>query len=394
MVFQNKKFIMKFMKNKVSITILIALTLITIIFLFPKITSNHTKVKLTDTQLLEKIGQMLIVGFEGTTITENSPIVKEMEDVNIGGIILFDYDIPSKTPIRNIVDAKQTKTLVENLQKFSPTPLFIAIDAEGGYVNRLKTKYGFAEIPSAEEMGKESLEKTKTIAITLTNQFVDLGININFAPVVDVNINPNNPIIGGIKRSFSSNPKEVTQHALAFIQGHHQNNIITAIKHFPGHGSSQDDSHKGMTDVTTTYQNKELIPYQELIKTGEVDMIMTAHIINRAIDPDYPATLSQFFIKNILRDQFNFDGVVISDDMQMKAITEYFGFEESIILAINAGCDMLIISNNNSTYDETAPHKAQEIIFQSVKNGKISEERIIEAFNRVLKLKKEFNIIK
>ncbi|MEA2112556.1 MAG: beta-N-acetylhexosaminidase [Patescibacteria group bacterium] len=350
--------------------------------------------KITDEQLLEKIGQMLFIGFEGTEISEDSYITQAMQDINIGGIILFDYNVPSKNLPKNIVSQDQTKKLISDLQKFSPTPLFIAVDAEGGYVNRLKTKYGFMEIPSAEEMGKESFEKTQQVSIDLSSQFVDLGLNVNFAPVVDVNINPDNPVIGGIERSFSTNPEKITSHAKAFIEGHHENNIITAIKHFPGHGSSQDDSHKGMADVTDTYKEKELIPYQELIKDGIVDMVMTAHIINRNIDPNYPATLSPYFIKDILREQLGFDGVVISDDMQMGAITEYYGFAESIVLAINAGCDMLIISNNNQTYNEQAPYDARQIIFDAVKNKKITINKILETNERITSLKKEYGIIK
>jgi len=372
------------------------LTLIS--FLIPDnntyIINNEETVKINDKELLDKIGQMLIIGFQGTVITKDSYIADAMKNLNVGGIILFDYDVPSKSPSRNIFNPEQTKELIKNLQEFAPTPLFIAIDAEGGYVNRLKPKYGFIEIPSAQEMGMKNTEETKETAIKLTNQFVNLGINTNFAPVVDININPENPVIGGIERSFSSNPEEVFEHALAFIQGHHQNNIITAIKHFPGHGSSEEDSHKGMVDITKTYQEKELIPYQKLIEKGVVDMIMTAHIINRDIDPDYPATLSSLFINNILRKQLKFDGVIVSDDMQMGAITEHYGFAEAIILAINAGCNLLIISNNNKIYDETAPYRAQEIIFEAVKNGKIPIENILESHHRIYELKKQFGIIK
>jgi len=149
-----------------------------------------------------------------------------------------------------------------------------------------------------------------------------------------------------------------------------------------------------MADITDTYTDEELIPYNKLISEGIVDMVMTAHIMDRNIDPDYPATLSLFFIKNILREQLKFDGLVISDDMQMGAITEYYGFAESIILAINAGCDMLIISNNNQTYNEQAPYDAQKIIFDAVKNGKITTDRILEANRRILTLKKQYQLIK
>ena len=380
--------------NKLIILVLVLVILVIIVFWAPSIINPKKAIGITDEELKTKIGQMLIVGFQGTEITTNSPISQALRDVNIGGVILFDYDVPTKNSPRNIINPEQIKKLTKDLQEFSPTPLFIVVDAEGGYVNRLKTKYGFIEIPSAEEMGKGNIEETKNIAVELTDQFVDLGLNMNFAPVVDVNLNPDNPVIGGIERSFSNDPEKVVEYAEAFIQGHHQNNIITAIKHFPGHGSSKDDSHKGMADVTETYKEKELIPYQKLIEKGEVDMIMTAHIMNRNIDPNYPATLSTFFIKDILREQLGFDGVVISDDMQMGAITEYFGFAESIILAIQAGCDMLIISNNSSIYDEMAPYTAQEIIFEAVKDGKITAGQILESTERIHKLKKKFDIIK
>ncbi len=379
---------------KLANTLFTVIILVGFLLLINYIVPNPTNHKLTDGQLLDKIGQMLFIGFEGTEISKSSYITEAMKDINIGGIILFDYNVPSKGSPKNIINKDQTKKLITNLQKFSPTPLFIAVDAEGGYVNRLKTKYGFIEIPSAQEMGMENIETTKQVSINLSNQFVDLGLNTNFAPVVDVNVNPNNPVIGGIERSFSSDPNKVFNHAKAFIEGHHENNIITAIKHFPGHGSSQDDSHKDMADITDTYTDEELIPYNKLISEGIVDMVMTAHIMDRNIDPDYPATLSLFFIKNILREQLKFDGLVISDDMQMGAITEYYGFAESIILAINAGCDMLIISNNNQTYNEQAPYDAQKIIFDAVKNGKITTDRILEANRRILTLKKQYQLIK
>jgi beta-N-acetylhexosaminidase len=148
-----------------------------------------------------------------------------------------------------------------------------------------------------------------------------------------------------------------------------------------------------MVDITETYQEEEIIPYQELIKNKTVDMVMTAHIINKKIDPNYPATLSPFFIKEILRKQLNFKGVVVSDDMQMGAITENFGFEEALIRAINAGCDLLIISNNGNIYDETASYQARDIIFNAVKEGKIPIERIIESSDRIYTLKSKFGVI-
>lgn len=341
-----------------------------------------------DQELKEQIGQMLMIGFRGTEISKDSYIVQEMEDLNIGGVILFDYDVPSKSFPRNIISPKQTKNLIADLKKFSGTPLFVAIDAEGGKVNRLKEKYGFIAMPSPQKLGAQNNpEETKKISAALARQLADLGFNVNFAPVVDVNINPDNPIIGGIGRTFSNEPNKVVEQALAFIEGHSEPGIITCLKHFPGHGSSRNDSHLGMVDITNTYQDKELIPFEKIIEQEKACMVMTAHIINKNIDSEYPATLSPLFIQNILREKLGFNGVIVSDDMQMGAITEHYGFDEAIIRAINAGCDLLIISNNGKIYDEQAPEQARDIIFNAVKQGKISREQITQSYLRIITLK-------
>ncbi|MFZ3057803.1 MAG: glycoside hydrolase family 3 protein [Minisyncoccales bacterium] len=347
-----------------------------------------------DYELKQKIGQMLIIGFRGTEIDRTSYISKAINVLNIGGVILFDRDNPSGEFPRNIVDYDQTKKLITDLNKYSPTPLFISVDAEGGYINRLKAKYGFTNIPSAEQMGKGTVEEIKNQANILGQQLNALGFNMDFAPDVDVNVNPENPVIGYLERSFSNDPIKVYEHASSFIDGLHQNNIITAIKHFPGHGSSTSDSHLGIVDVTNTYQQDELIPYQKLIENGYSDMVMTAHIINTNIDPNYPATLSPLFIKNILREQLKFTGVIVSDDMQMGAIVDNYGYDEAIIKAINAGCDMLIISNNGKTYNEKDPYDAVDIILKAVKDGEITPQQINDSYNRIQTLKEKYGIKK
>jgi len=169
------------------------------------------------------------------------------------------------------------------------------------------------------------------------------------------------------------------------------NRSLTAIKHFPGHGSSSGDTHIGLTDVADTYSTIELQSFAKLIEKRLVDMVMTSHIINRNFDPDYPVTLSGYYIKNILRKDLGYDGVVVSDDTQMGAITEHFSFAEAIIRAINAGCDLLIISNNGSTYDELAPYKAVDIIKDALQAGKISEAQIIRSLERIQALKSRLN---
>ena len=236
-------------------------------------------------------------------------------------------------------------------------------------------------------MGK-SLETAKKESKKLANELKELGFNMNLAPVVDVDINANNPIIGKLDRSFSSDPNKVITSAEAFIKAHSDKNIITVAKHFPGHGSSTSDSHLAMVDVTDTYQEKELLPYIELQKKGLLDVVMTAHIMNRNIDENYPATLSSNFLQKILRQEIGFNGVIISDDLNMKAIIDNYGFEEAIIKAVNAGCDILLISNNGtSSYDEQLPYKARDIIFNAVKNNKIPLETITQSYNRIYSLK-------
>lgn len=392
-------------KNNIKIIFLIIsiIFILSAIFVYKRIQiyefsqepKENEKVFDKEKELKERIGQMIMVGFRGTEISEDSYIVKVIRDVKIGGVILFDFDIPSKSFPRNILNPEQTKKLIFDLQSYSATPLFLAVDVEGGKINRLKPEYGFSDFLSPKKLGEiGDTETTKKEATKLSQELKNLGFNMNLAPVVDVNINPDNPIIGALGRSFSSDPKEVASHAQAFIEAHNQNNIITAAKHFPGHGSSLEDSHLGMVDVTETYKEEEIIPYKILQDKGLFNAVMTAHIFNRTIDKDYPATLSSIFLTDILRKEIGFKGIIISDDMQMEAITKYYGIEEATIKAINSGGDIVLFSNNSqSGYDEELPYKVQEIIYQAVKNGKIPEERIIESSNRIYNLKRQFKII-
>ena len=341
----------------------------------------------------EKIGEMLVLGFRGLEVDSSSKIINDINKYNLGGIILFDYDVPSSSPIRNIESKDQVKKLISDIKKLTNENLLIAVDAEGGYVNRLKTKYGFTNIKSALEMGQGEVSETFNQGLILGGELKKLGFNVNFAPVVDVNINEDNPVIGYLERSFSKDPEEVYTHASSFIDAMHENNIMTAIKHFPGHGSSESDSHLGLTDVTNTYNKEiELLPYKKLIEENKLDMIMTAHIINKNIDSENPATLSLIFLKDILRGELKYDGVIVSDDMQMGAIADNFGFEESLIKAINAGCDLLIFSNNNKEYDENIAEKAVKIIKEAVLTGEIEEAQINESYNRIKKLKENYNL--
>jgi len=358
--------------------------------------SPAAKTGLADEKLKEEIGQMIMIGFRGTEVSENSDIYKAIKDVKIGGVSFSDYDVFTKSYSRNIVSAAQTKKLIAGLQGYSDIPLLVGVDVEGGNINRLKKKYGFSSILSAKNMGADkTLVTTQKESLKIVEELKNAGFNMNLAPVVDVNINPKNPIIGALGRSFSGSPEWVFNNARVFIQNHLNSNIIAVAKHFPGHGSATKDTHLGLADITKTYKEEELLPYQKLNNEGLLSAVMTGHLINKNIDKKYPATLSSVFLQNILRDKIGFKGVIISDDLQMAAISNNYGFEDSIILAINAGCDIVYFFNNTSKkYDENMAYKVRDAIFNAVKSGKIKEERIIESYNRIISLKKQFNIIK
>ena len=333
-----------------------------------------------------KIGQLLMVGFRGVAVCDTSPIVQDIRLGRIGGVILFDYDVLQKKSGRNIQSLSQVQSLCAALQSYSQTPLLIAIDEEGGKVNRLKPKYGFRQTVSAAYLGRlNSLDSTRLYATHTATLLSNLGINLNFAPVCDVNVNPHNPVIAKLERSFSSNPDSVAMHATAVVEAHRAKHILTALKHFPGHGSSTSDSHLGFVDVSSSWTRVELAPFQTLISQGNADIVMTAHIFNAAWDT-LPATLSKKVIQGMLREELKFDGVVCSDDMQMKAIAAHYGLEDALKLALNAGVDLLIFGNNLD-YDEGIAEKACALIKGLIGRGEIKQERVEEAYRRVKQLK-------
>jgi beta-N-acetylhexosaminidase len=217
-----------------------------------------------------------------------------------------------------------------------------------------------------------------------------MGINLNFAPCVDLDLNPQNPIIGAYGRSFSANPDTVIHHASIWIEAHKRHGVLSCIKHFPGHGSSTGDTHDGWVDVTSQWQDIELVPYRRLISsrnTGSSIMVMTSHVFNAKLDPENPATLSKAILTDKLRNEMGFKGVIVSDDLDMEAIRANYSFKEALEKAINAGVDLLCLSNNGSSYDPLLAQKALDTIYDLVKEGKIPQERIEESWKRIMALK-------
>jgi beta-N-acetylhexosaminidase len=294
---------------------------------------------------------MLMVGFRGLKLERDNPIVTDIREGRVGGVVLFDYDVPSKSPVRNIESPKQVKALIKDLRSVAPGPLLVAVDQEGGRVDRLKEKFGFPPSESAKSLGAlDDPAATRKAALTTAETLAEAGFDLNFAPVVDLDVNLANPVIGGLERSFSADPDIVTRHAAEVVKAHRECGVLTCLKHFPGHGSSMADSHLGFTDVTETWSRKELTPYARLIDAGLCDSVMMAHIFNAALDPDLPATLSAKVITGLLREGLAYNGTVISDDMQMKAISANYDLEDAVSKAAAAGVDILVFANN-SIYD-------------------------------------------
>lgn len=378
----------------------IAVATLATVLLHTACNTKTEKKEPTPPSLEEKIGQMVMVGFRGTAVNENDAIYKMVKDYHIGGVVLYSRDLPSKETVkRNVESPEQLKKLNADLQAIDSTKLIISIDEEGGFVTRLSVDDGFEYHKSHQAIGDlNNADSTKIWAQNMAVELSSLGINMNFGPVTDININPENPIIGKRERSFSDSVDVVINNSRIFIQEHTQHGILCVPKHFPGHGSSQNDTHRGLADVTNTWSEKELKPFKTLVDDGSLDVIMTSHVYNKNLDT-LPATLSPKIIDSLLRKDFGFDGVIMSDDMQMRAISNFYDFETSIEKAIIAGVDILLFSNNafpcpedeedcvKIPFDPEIGKRAIDHIAALVKEGKISEERIDESYNRIFKLK-------
>lgn len=332
------------------------------------------------------IGQMIMIGIGDFNLVDSSePIFKEIRDGKVGGVVLYEKNILFESP------KPELALLVELLQRNASIPLFISIDEEGGRVTRMKTRYGFPNNVSAQYLGDmDNLDSTRYYANQTASILSSFGINMNYAPVVDVNLNPRNPVIGKIERSYSGDYEEVIRQAYQVIEQHNKRGVVPVLKHFPGHGSSRSDTHLGLTDVTETWQLEEVYPYSALIDSGVVKAVMTAHIVNKTLDgTKNPATLSKRIVTGMLRDFLGFEGVIISDDMQMGAINNEYGLREAIRMSIEAGVDMLMFANNVNDYNMVSASTVHAIIKDLLFEGIVTRERIYESYKRIIKLKAE-----
>ncbi|MBI4610172.1 MAG: glycoside hydrolase family 3 [Candidatus Rokubacteria bacterium] len=341
-----------------------------------------------DPSLERRLGDLLLVGFHGTEVDGNAQVRHLVCDLRVGGVVLFERDAATQAP-RNITSREQLGRLTGDLQALARgcagRPLLIAVDSEGGAVMRLSPRVGYSPTLSAHELGTlGDLTVTELEALRIARMLREAGINWTLAPVVDVAVNPLNPVIVRRGRAFSLDPEVVTAHARAYLQALRDAGLRTTLKHFPGHGSSWEDSHRGFVDVTETASPEiELHPYRELINHGFVDSVMTAHVVNRNLDPDYPATLSRPTIHGLLRDALGFRGVVVSDDLMMRAITEEFGLEEAAVLALGAGVDILLISDARPGEDPGPADRAMAGIRNALARGMLSRSQIEAALARI-----------
>ncbi|MEM8688882.1 MAG: glycoside hydrolase family 3 N-terminal domain-containing protein [Pseudomonadota bacterium] len=341
----------------------------------------------SETPLTQMIGQMIMVGFLGNT-QEHFWFRKVAEQVNSGKVTGVLY------LARNVRDQAAVSAMNQVLAGSGSggLPPLIGIDQEGGYVQRLTPDVGFLSLPSARRIARtmepaDARDAYGALAQGLNNW----GFNLNLGPVVDVDVNPYNPIIGRLGRSYSNDPNKVTEYASAFVEAHRKYDVLTALKHFPGHGSSRTDSHKTDVDVSETWQPGELEPFRALIRQRQADIVMSGHIRNRRLqraDDHHPASLSHAVLTQLLRSQLGFSGVIISDDMQMRAVSARFGFEEAVKKAVFAGNDILIFANDK-TPDLHIPDKVIAVLASAAETNAILRARIKAAYQRVVNLKRK-----
>ena len=341
-------------------------------------TEDAIKAQIEKMTLKEKIGQMVMVGLEGYTVDDKAQVF--IDDYKVGGFILFGKNIKNTEQLLDLTNELKLKN------KNNSIPLFLSIDEEGGRISRLPSE--LKKMPSNRIVGsKDDPNLSYKIGITIAKQISSLGFNMNFAPVMDIDSNPANPVIGD--RSFGPDEKIVSELGTQTMKGMMSKDIVPVVKHFPGHGDTLEDSHLGLPTVKKSLQQLlefEIVPFEKAVNSG-ADAVMVAHILYEKIDAEYPSTLSKNIIDGILRKRLRFDGLVITDDMTMGAITKNFDIARAAILSINAGSDIVLVCHG---YDNGA--KVLNAVKQAVEKGEISEERINQSMYRILKIKNKYKL--
>jgi beta-N-acetylhexosaminidase len=316
------------------------------------------------------------------TVDTAGPVASAIADGGLGGVILFDRDQLTGGR-RNIESPEQLRRLVDGLRALAPDRrLLVAIDQEGGRVARLSPATGFPSFAGQAEIAPQGDATVRAWARSIATTLASVGVDVNLAPVVDLNVNPSNPASGALGRSFSDDPATVARLASIEVLAHRESDVRTVLKHFPGLGSASTNTDFGVADVTKTWSRRELEPYRTMLAGGDVDAIMAGNLVNGQIDPDAPASLSATTVTDLLRGELGWDGVVVTDDLQAGAITESFGADEAIGLALAAGNDLLLLANQQTYVPDIAGHVV-DVVAGLVRDGTISEARIDESYARV-----------
>lgn len=343
--------------------------------------------------LRKKIAQLLCIGFDGYQLSDATQLKKWlMHPDGLGALILFDYNYKKERFEKNILSFSQLKQLNNEIKSFykehhpESLGIWLSIDVEGGKVDRLAKVTSYEHLPSAKEIAFLKEHDRYELWMQHAKTLQSLNIDLNFAPVVDLDLSPNKGIFGPLQRCFSADPTIVAKLSSEYIQILNQHGILACLKHFPGHGSATGDSHLDFVDVSNTFSLNELNPYQILQQqTGLIYSIMTAHVINRQLDSScVPATLSKSILSDLLRNEFSFPGIIISDDLQMKAISKYYTRKEALLKTLLAGSDMIIFGNQLG-WDE--PNQIVDDIEDLINNNYLSEHVINQAYERVIKYK-------
>lgn len=327
----------------------------------------------TRSELEYKLAQMFMVGVPGTELSESS--ASFLKEYQPGGIIYFakNYETPALV-------AEFSENLQETRCRQRNLPLFIAVDHEGGKVQRFKKP--FIHFPEPVEIGDIASPKLAfLVAEVMAKELRAVGVNLDFHPLCDIHTRASNPVIG--RRAFGTDDELVSRMSSAMVRGFVANRMVSCVKHFPGHGDTTVDSHFDLPKLDVPWDElmqRELKPFVRCIRS-RVDMIMTAHMLNHALDPIYPATLSFSTITNGLRKELRYNKLIITDDMQMDAVAKHFGEEDMIALAINAGCDILLYR------EEEKGRKAMDVAFKFLENGRITAEQVEAAYARIKEVK-------
>ncbi len=330
-----------------------------------------------------KVAGLIIVGFRGSTLEEAAWLRTALAKTGLGGVILFDRDQQTRGG-RNIVSPAQLTTLIADLRAAAgDRRIIVSVDQEGGVVTRLSPAHGFPPVASEADIGAAGdVAGARSWGKGIAETLASVGIDLNFAPVVDLNVNPKSPAIGALDRSFSADPDVVVEMATAEIEAHRAAGVRTTLKHFPGIGSSTTNTDFGVADVTKTWTRRELEPFQRLIDAGTPDVIMAGHVVNGQLDPDHPASLSKATVTDLLRGELGWSGPVVTDDLQAAAIDDAFGFDEAVVLALEAGNDLLLFANQQG-YDPKIAARVIDVVRAAVDGGRLPAARIDEAWQRV-----------